>query len=139
MLSFDFLLFTAFYAGNGNCIRKMRKTGKLWREKDLWKGVCMIRAVVSPPFRVDPVQRERNNGVNISSQSGFRPGRIDFAAGYIFYIIRKRNLDIGSGCAWRAEVDGNRIGNNHLPQHVGFRYRSFLLALIEISACMGLR
>ena len=89
----------------------------------------MIRAVVSPPFRIDPVQRERNNGVNVSSQRGFRPGRIDFAAGYIFYIIRKRNLDIGSGCAWRAEMDSNRIGNNHLPQHIGFCYRSFLLAL----------
>ena len=84
--------------------------------------------VIPPPFRIHPVQCESNDSINIGCQGGFGPGGVDFAAGYIFYIIGKGYLYIGSSRVRAAEMDGDGIGDDNLTQYIRFRNGSFLPA-----------
>ena len=55
--------------------------------------------VITPafiPFRVDPIQCKSDDGIDIGRQSSGRPCRVDLAAGYVFHIVRKGDLHVGS-------------------------------------------
>ena len=82
------------------------------------RAVSYIETVspVSIPLRINPVQSEGDNCINICPQGSFRPGGVNFAAGYVFYIIGKGYLYVGSRGCGSAQMDRNGVWDNYLAQ-----------------------
>ena len=89
-------------------------------------GNVEIVTSASIPFGIDSVQCKRNNRVNICGEGRFRPGGIDFATRHIFYIFRKRYLNVRRIRTGRPQMYRNRVWDYDLAQNAWFHIGSFL-------------
>ncbi len=98
-------------------------------------GNIKVVTTASVPFGINSVECKRDNCVNICSEGRFRPGGIDLAARHIFYIFRKRYLNVRRIRTGRPQMYCNRVRDYDLAQDARFHIGSFLFSGVPHGDC----
>ncbi|MPM48982.1 hypothetical protein SDC9_95709 [bioreactor metagenome] len=81
-------------------------------------GDCKVKALVSIPLRIDPVEGEGDDRQNVCRDCFPGPGGINFAAGHVFDVVCKEYRDVGGVRIFRAALmHHNQLRHHRLRQN----------------------